>query len=188
MKTVTLPVKGLNFAGCAPEIEKQLGKVHGIAQVEASYVSQTVTMTYDEEVISKTQVQHLVTDCGFQCGEPLSEQEHDMSTPAMAKAMEAEMRLRFFVSLILTILVVLYSPLGMNLFNLHLPTPFGVSPNWALLLLSTPVVWWGGWIFHPCINHSNVGLPIKQPVVVKPGLVAEGYVLPGRRHTSPGYQ
>jgi copper chaperone CopZ len=42
METVTLPVKGLNFAGCAREIEKHLGKLEPIAHVEASYVSQTV--------------------------------------------------------------------------------------------------------------------------------------------------
>ncbi len=38
METVTLPVKGLNFAGCAREIEKHLGKLAPIAHVEASYV------------------------------------------------------------------------------------------------------------------------------------------------------
>ena len=35
MKTATLPVKVLNFAGCAREIEKNLSKRDGIAQVEA---------------------------------------------------------------------------------------------------------------------------------------------------------
>jgi len=60
---------------------------------------------------------------------------HDMSDPAMARAMEADMRNRFFVSLVLTIPVILYSPLGTSLFKLHLPTPFGISPNWVLLVL-----------------------------------------------------
>jgi Cu2+-exporting ATPase len=229
MKTVTLPVKGLNFAGCAPEIEKQLGKVQEIAQVAASYVSQTVTVTYNERVVSEAQLQHLVTDCGFLCGEPWSEQihpasvaqapavsvmeytdghhpdmampqtevppshtiagmehgrveaaptrgdmaymEHDMSNPAMAKAMEAEMRLRFFVSLVLTLPVVLYSPLGMNLFKLHLPTPFGVNPNWVLLVLSTPVVWWGGWIFHAGTWRALRNRTLNMNVLVSLGVL-----------------
>ncbi len=47
MKTVTLPVKGLNFAGCGREIEKRLGKLAPIRSVEASYVTQTVTITYE---------------------------------------------------------------------------------------------------------------------------------------------
>ncbi len=149
METVTLPVKGLNFAGCAREIEKHLGKLAPIAHVEASYVSQTVTITYDETRLGEAQLREMVKDCGFACGEPLtrftgpsgtvsqltevagahrtmvhpamedraeasapakmdmgivdhSMMGHDMSDPAMARAMEADMRNRFFVSLVLT--------------------------------------------------------------------------------------
>jgi copper chaperone CopZ len=60
MRTVTLPVKGLNFAGCAREIEKHLGKLEPIKQVEASYVSQTATITYDESMLSETQLREMV--------------------------------------------------------------------------------------------------------------------------------
>lgn len=73
---------------------------------------------------------------------------HDMSDPAMAAAMEADMRTRFFVALALTVPIVLYSSLGTSLLHLHLPTPFGIPANWLLLLLTTPMVWWCGWIFH----------------------------------------
>src|SRR5260370_11631150 len=72
METVTLPVKGLNFAGCAREIEKNLGKFEPIAQVDASYVSQTVTITYDETRLGEAQLREMVKDCGFACGEPLT--------------------------------------------------------------------------------------------------------------------
>ncbi|HVB72959.1 MAG TPA: heavy-metal-associated domain-containing protein, partial [Ktedonobacteraceae bacterium] len=144
MKTVTLAVKGLNFAGCAREIEKSLGKLAPITKVEASYVSQTATFTYDETILSEAQLKEMVKGCGFDCGQSLTDtlpaldgarahhdmsatpalerpgmghgmMEHDMSDPLMAKQMEAGMRNRFFVSLILTIPVVLYSPLGVNL-------------------------------------------------------------------------
>ena len=180
MRTTTLPVKGLNFAGCAREIEKHLSRLDGIAQVEASYVSQTVTVTYDETRLHEAQLKELIKDCGFLCGAPWSEtsnpalsaqlstlyatvplaphvpaiahgdghppaliaqppapptahpmegvgherveavpaharagvepMEHDVSNPAMAKQMETDMRKRFFVSLLLAIPVVLYSP------------------------------------------------------------------------------
>ncbi len=241
MRTATLPVKGMNFAGCAREIEKNLSKLDSIAQVEASYVSQTVTVTYDETRLSDTQLEELIQDCGFLCGEPWSEtsnpalsaqlstlhatmpqaphmpaiehldghhpalvsqpaappaappmegmaheraeaapaqamarmgpMEHDMSDPAMAKQMEADMRNRFFVSLILTIPVVLYSPLGVNLFKLHLPTPFGISPNWVLLVLATPVVWWGGWIFHSGTWRALRNRTLNMNVLVSLGVL-----------------
>jgi P-type Cu2+ transporter len=218
MITATLPVKGLNFAGCAREIENNLGKLDGIAQVEASYVSQTVTVTYDETRLSETQLKELVKDCGFLCGEALtrftgpsgtvsqrteaarahrtmvhpamedrapaeapakmemgivdhSMMGHDMSDPAMAQAMEADMRNRFFVSLVLTIPVILYSPLGVNLFKLHLPTPFGISPNWVLLVLATPVVWWGGWIFHSGAWRALRNRTLDMNVLVSLGVL-----------------
>ena len=53
---------------------------------------------------------------------------HDMSDPGMAAAMERDMRTKFFIALPLTILTVLYAPLGMNLFGVRLPT-FGLDVN-----------------------------------------------------------
>ena len=80
MKTVTLPVKGLNFAGCAREIEKNLGKHEPIKQVEASYISQTATITYDETRLSEAQLREMLKDCGFACGEALTYPDHHEAT------------------------------------------------------------------------------------------------------------
>ncbi len=187
MKTVTLPVKGLNFAGCARQIEKRLGKLESIAKVEASYVSQTVTITYDEDRLGEGQLREMVKDCGFACGEPMvaspslapattqpgmhEMMDHDMSNPAMARAMEAEMRSRFFVSLVLTIPIILYSSLGTTLLRLHLPTPFGIHPNWVLLVLSTPVVWWCGWIFHAGAWRALRNRTLDMNVLVSLGVL-----------------
>jgi Cu2+-exporting ATPase len=187
MKTVTLPVKGLNFAGCARQIEKRLGKLEPIADVEASYVSQTVTVTYDEDRLGEGQLREMVKDCGFACGEPMvaspslapattqpgmhEMMDHDMSNPAMARAMEAEMRTRFFVSLVLTIPIILYSSLGTTLLRLDLPTPFGVHPNWVLLVLSTPVVWWCGWIFHAGAWRALRNRALDMNVLVSLGVL-----------------
>ncbi|MDQ3541622.1 MAG: copper-translocating P-type ATPase [Chloroflexota bacterium] len=52
---------------------------------------------------------------------------------------------RFWAALILTIPTLLYSPLGRNFFGAELPTP--IPAEWIMLLLSTPVVFWSGWIF-----------------------------------------
>ena len=219
-KTETFPVKGLNFAGCAREIEKRLGKVPGIEQVDASYVSQTVTIMYDDQMIQDTALKARITDCGYLCSDacndmasvlatrvvpeahvyheahergaiaapvpseaPVQPQrmeharhemggmEHDMSDPAMARAMEADMRNRFFISLILTIPIVLYSPLGMKILGVQLPTPAGISPNWILLLLSTPVVWWGGWMFHSGAWRALRNRTLNMNVLVSLGVL-----------------
>ena len=66
-----------------------------------------------------------------------------MADPTMAKQMEADMRRRFWIALAFTIPVTVIAG--------HLPgVPTLVHPplaNWLGLILSTPVVWWCGWIF-----------------------------------------
>jgi len=70
---------------------------------------------------------------------------HDMSDPAMAAEMERNIRLRFWVALALTIPTVLYSSLGRDFFHINAP---GIFPrNWTMLIFSTPVVFWCGWMF-----------------------------------------
>jgi len=81
------------------------------------------------------------------------------------------MRKRFFVSLVLTIPVILYSPLGTSLFKVHLPTPFGISPDWVLLVLATPVVWWGGWIFHSGAWRALRNRTLDMNVLVSLGVL-----------------
>jgi len=76
---------------------------------------------------------------------PSGGMNHDMSDPAMALAMETDIRTRFFVALGLTLPVILYSPLGQSLLQRTLPTPLPVP--WLLFLLTTPIVFWAGWLF-----------------------------------------
>ena len=76
---------------------------------------------------------------------PSGGMNHDMSDPAMAQAMETDIRTRFFVALGPTLPVILYAPLGQSLLQRTLPTPLPVT--WLLFLLTTPIVFWAGWLF-----------------------------------------
>jgi Cu2+-exporting ATPase len=240
VKTITVPVEGLNFASCAQSIEKRLETFSGVREVAASYVTQTATLTFDERVMSETTLRELVGDCGFACGETCDparmlaeataslsathaptpaastvasppahehvhddstdqhngepavvvadhamphgaghamahdmghDMGHDMSDPAMARAMEADMRRRFWVALALTIPIVLYSSLGTEVLRLHLPVPFGLPRNWLLLLLTTPVVWWCGWIFHSGAWRALRNRSLDMNVLVSLGVL-----------------
>jgi Cu2+-exporting ATPase len=266
MKTITVAVEGLNFASCAQSIEKRVGAFSGVQEVTASYVTQTVTIMFDERLLSEETLRELVKDCGFACGHPMTashllhaaaeaeragvpvslarataddvttsgasaqgpsgiatrvepthereqaahehtahehaahgpmdmgvdmdmehkhgghaEQDHggmdhggmghDMSDPAMAAAMEADMRMRFFVALALTIPIVLYSSLGTEVLRLHLLVPFGLPRNWLLLVLATPVVWWAGWIFHSGAWRALRNRSLDMNVLVSLGVL-----------------
>ena len=62
------------------------------------------------------------------------------------EAMAYDMLRRLVVSLLLTLPIILYSPIGAGL-GFRFAPPFGLSMAWFGLILSTPVVWWGGWPF-----------------------------------------
>src|SRR5579859_3747816 len=89
MRTITLPVKGMNFATCVRAIEKHLGGRAPIAEVDASYVSQTVTITYDEQRIGEGELRQLVADCGFACGEAQTAAELLRAASARTAAAQA---------------------------------------------------------------------------------------------------
>src|SRR5215216_4162325 len=97
--------------------------------------------------------------------------DHDMSDPNMAATMERDMRNRFFVALVLTIPTVLYSPLGMNLLGVRLPT-FGIGENVIMLLLTTPVVFYAGWIFISGAYYSLRRRTLNMSVLIATGVLA----------------
>lgn len=80
----------------------------------------------------------------------------------MAALMEKDIRNKFFFSLILTIPIVLYSPMGRVLFGIHLPTPIPIP--WLLFLLTTPVFFYGGWLFlyssYQALKHRNLNMSV----------------------------
>ena len=65
-----------------------------------------------------------------------------------AADMERDMRNRFFISLVLTVPVFLFSHLATEILGLHLPLPFGLSDKLLGFLLTTPVVIYGAWPFY----------------------------------------
>ncbi|MEV6386878.1 heavy metal translocating P-type ATPase [Nocardia xishanensis] len=62
-------------------------------------------------------------------------------------AMVADMRNRFLVAVAFSIPIVLWSPMGSQMFGRDLPTPFGLRQDYWALLLSLPVIFYSCWIF-----------------------------------------
>ena len=55
----------------------------------------------------------------------------------MAKLMEEDITFKLFISLILTIPIVAYSPLGEKIFGIQLPTP--IPAPWTMFIFATPL-------------------------------------------------
>jgi Cu2+-exporting ATPase len=102
----------------------------------------------------------------------MSHADHEaaMTNPAIAKQMEKDMRRRFLISLLLSIPIFLYSPVGTNIFKLNLPTPIPI--NWLLLILTTPIVFWTGSIFITGTYYSLKAKKLNMAVLIATGVLA----------------
>ena len=62
-------------------------------------------------------------------------------------SMVADMRNRFLVAALFSVPIVLWSPIGSDVFGFSVAAPFGMRNDVFQLLLSLPVVFWASWIF-----------------------------------------
>ncbi len=61
--------------------------------------------------------------------------------------MVRDMRNRFLVALVLSIPIMLWSPMGRDMLGFTVPAPFGLRDDLFTFLLSLPVVFYSAWIF-----------------------------------------
>lgn len=170
MKTTVLHVGGLHWATSTASVESVLLRRQGVAAVEANAANQTATVTYDPTQTSVEQLSKWVQDCGFHCAgrsvpnhvcDAMAEAEHEAHaapTPhemmghgghagMSMDQMVRDMRNRFLVALVLSIPIMLWSPMGRDMFGFMVPAPFGLRDDVFTLLLSLPVVFYSAWIF-----------------------------------------
>ena len=107
---------------------------------------------------------------GTQTGHKHEGMAHNMSDPAMAANMEADIRTRFWVSLALSIIIVAFSPMS-AMFGIRLPLTAAVR-SWALLGLTTPVVFWCGWMFISGAYHALRNRSLDMSVLIAVGVLA----------------
>src|SRR3989344_8376510 len=102
----------------------------------------------------------------------VSHKDHEaaMTDPRVAKQMEHDMRRRFLISFILSIPILLYSPVAINFFKLALPSPIPV--NLLLFILTTPIVFWTGSIFITGTYYSLKARQLNMAVLVATGVLA----------------
>ena len=86
--------------------------------------------------------------------------------------MVQDMLRRFIGSVILTVPIILYSPLGTSLFGRELAPPFGLSPGLLSFVLTSIVVWWGGWPF-----VSSAARSLRQRELTMMTLIATGILV-----------
>ncbi|HYY88438.1 MAG TPA: heavy metal translocating P-type ATPase, partial [Chloroflexota bacterium] len=114
---------------------------------------------------------------------------HDMSDPRMAAAMEADMRRRFWTSLVLALPVVAYSSLGSLLLGGRmLPTPLGIRVDWIMLALATPVTLWTSSVFHVGAYYALKSRVLNMSVLVSLGILISYLFSVGLTLLAPGQE
>ncbi len=106
---------------------------------------------------------------------PKGPPEHQHAPEARAghgAHMVQDMLRRFIGSAILTVPIILYSPLGTSLFGRALAPPFGMSPALLGFVLTSIVVWWGGWPF-----VSSAARSLRQGELTMMTLIATGILV-----------
>src|SRR6266851_4483252 len=88
----------------------------------------------------------------------------------MARLMELDIRNKFFFALILSVPIVLYSPLGKFIFGIQPPSPIPVP--WLLFLLTTPVYFYSGWIFLYSSFRALQERTLNMSVLIATGITA----------------
>ncbi|HET9655482.1 MAG TPA: heavy metal translocating P-type ATPase [Kineosporiaceae bacterium] len=89
-------------------------------------------------------------------------------------AMVADMRNRFLVAAVLSVPILLYSPIGRQVLRFGLPAPFGLRDDVVSLVLSLPVVFYSAWIFFDgawrALRARTLDMTVLVAVAVAPPL------------------
>ncbi|HEY5859943.1 MAG TPA: heavy metal translocating P-type ATPase [Actinomycetota bacterium] len=86
--------------------------------------------------------------------------------------MVRDMRNRFLVAAILSIPIVLWSPIGRDVFGFTVPAPFGLRDDVFSLILSLPVIFYSAWIFFDGAYRALRARTLDMMVLVAVGVGA----------------
>ncbi|WP_238367803.1 heavy metal translocating P-type ATPase [Mesobacterium pallidum] len=174
MKTLTLEVRGLFEELDHLAVERHVSALDGVHRAEANPASASVTVQYDETAVGAGALRKAIDACGFHCaGERMPNHicqmdhtghedhaAHGATGPVAKDAMAHEMghgggmemadmvrdmRNRFWVALLFTIPIFIYSPMA-GMFAPPAP-PFGLRLDLWLFILGSAAVVWPSWPF-----------------------------------------
>jgi Cu2+-exporting ATPase len=181
------------FMGSAcSSVERHVGATSGVQSVILNRTTGIIDVAYDPDQITPEAIIDAVKHCGFICreGGPVHavsrsgsgheahgvskdhavSEEHDAHAGHGAHT-ATTMRNLFFATLVLTIIELLYSPLATRLSGLQLPIPFGLNVDLFQFLLTTPVVFWGGWPFLSVAWKALLRREVNMATLIATGIL-----------------
>ena len=207
-ETLTLPLDDVFCPCCGDDLVAAIKQLPHIVDAHVDAKQKVARVTVHASMTDAGTLRRQIEDCNFRNPVPLPKAEvsshqsmhhaaaktaahgghasmgHDMSDPRMAAAMEADMRRRFWVALVLSLPVVAYSSLGALLVGRDLPAP--IDRNWILLAFSTPVALWASGVFHFGAVRSIRSGVLNMSVLVSLGILVSYVFSVGLTFTTGG--
>lgn len=192
-KSANLEVKGLFAALDHLGVEKRVGALPGVLHVQGNPASGSVAVRYDPMVTSEAQLREAMRECGYHCrgemapthvcrfAEPDPHAAHAKhaaqpgSKDAMAHemghgagmdmaGMVRDMRNRFIVCLVFTVLVFVWAPMGLSLPTP--PVPFGLELDQWLFVVASGAIVWPSWPFFVAAGRALRNGVLNMAVLV----------------------
>ncbi|GHA80207.1 heavy metal translocating P-type ATPase [Pontibacter akesuensis] len=132
LEKVTYPVEGMTCASCANSIQSMLNAREGVQEASVNFASKTVQVAYAPSEVTPAQLRETVQEIGFDI--LIEEQTQEELEERQEKAL-ATLKRKTIVAGVLALPVFV---LGMFF---HGAFAWG---NWAMLILTTPVILWAG--------------------------------------------
>ena len=158
VETVTLEVHGLFEELDHLAVERQLRSVAGVHDARANPASESVTVDFDEQLTSPSDLRAVINDCGFHCrgrsvprhvcavgAAIVADERAGAPMPASAREAGHEMGHRFLISLIFALPMLALAPMGMGEPLIEPPAALGLDKT--MFLLASGAILYPGWPF-----------------------------------------
>jgi Cu2+-exporting ATPase len=179
-RSVALALKEYVGPDCPCGIEARIREMYGVLDIAINPVADAVQLTYDADVVGLEHLKHMLAQLGCPCeGEQdhtahahMQHEQHKAEEHDHHAMMEKDFRRRFWVVLVLTIPVLLFSPTIQGWFGYTLTFP-GV--RYVLFVLASIIAFYGTWPFYKNARQALRSGVLDMSVLVSLAVTA-GYL------------
>lgn len=152
MRKERFGVSGMTCSACSAHVEKAVGKLNGVSAVQVNLLTNSMTVEYDENILSSQDIVDCVVNAGYGAAPESADVDNNKSKNEGAVSERAKkrseetraMRIRLSVSLVFMVLL-MYVAMG-HMFGAPLPsfltgTCNAVSYALLQLLLCLPIIY-----------------------------------------------
>lgn len=180
-QTINLVLKDYMPPDCNCKVEDKLLKKQGVLDAAVNAIEDVVYVEYDADQISLDAIKHVLHQCGYKChGEHhnmaqhhIEHEDHKAEHHDHHAMMEQDMRRRFWVSLVISIPVLILSPSIQQWFGFSMPEFAG--SKYILFLLASMIAIHGGMPFYKGAAKSLKTGTLDMMVLVSLAVIS-GYL------------